>query len=93
MPVLSPEPDREPEQLTALEVDAVLLDRAYAQLVRHPLYASVWALHPVVRRRVPHAKKTCLRAGLVCICRCLYRHVCGFRRQEGRSVVGGPALV
>jgi hypothetical protein len=51
MPVFSPEPNREPEQLTPLEVDAVLLDRAYAQLQRHPLYASVWALHPIVRAR------------------------------------------
>ena len=47
-PRYTAEPVREPEQITNDEVDAVLLDRIYANLLRHATYADVWATGPVV---------------------------------------------
>ena len=49
VPVLLPEPDRDPTLVTVDEVDAILLDRAHANLRRHAQFFRIWALYPIVR--------------------------------------------
>jgi len=52
-PVYPPEPQREGGLYNREEVEGVLIDRAYQQLVRHPSYGRVWNMQPVVRGRAP----------------------------------------
>jgi len=64
-PVYPPEPQREGGLYNREEVEGVLIERAYQQLIRHPSYGRVWNMQPVVRahaRLVEPEKPHCSRS-------------------------------
>jgi len=64
-PVYPPEPQREGGLYNREEVEGVLIERAYQQLIRHPSYGRVWNMQPVVRahaRLVKPEKPHCSRS-------------------------------